>query len=197
MQKLVLGVLALLIPLCARAQEYPIDRGSLLIEGSASYTSSGGSLYEDYDDDRLNVLTINSSVQRFLVPNLAIGTITEVSRVSRGGSSETLLGIGPRVSLFLGTPKGSVQPFISAHALFVSLTAEYEYRGHYGYNTGTERSIATGYVLGVSGGFAVMVARNVALTAAGIYNHEYIGDEFGYGLGNHFGVRFGVAGFIF
>lgn len=105
--------LALLLaaPALLGAQSYAIDRGSLLVGGSAGFTSSGS----DGDDSRLSQLLVNPQIQYFVTRGLAFGGEITVHRTSFDDSSGTYYGGGPSMMYFFGGDERPVYPYLSAN----------------------------------------------------------------------------------
>ncbi|HOX84524.1 MAG TPA: hypothetical protein PKW76_06185 [bacterium] len=82
------------------AQQYPTDRGSKIISGSAAFSSAGGDLYE-VGDDRTITLTVQASPSIFIAPGVAGGASVAYVRNSIGDESFSQIGFGPHLALFL------------------------------------------------------------------------------------------------
>src|SRR5690606_33508685 len=84
--RLALGLaLLLLAPSLVQAQSYAIDKGSLMIGGTAGFSSTGG----EGTDDRLTQILINPSLQYFVTRGLAFGGEVTLQHFSRGDSEAT------------------------------------------------------------------------------------------------------------
>ena len=166
---------ALLVPMAAQAQSYPIDRGSFLLDGNASLTSN------KFGDGRSLTATFSPSVQYFFTPGVAFGGRVGVFYRSFDGSpfrsSSTSLDIllGPALHYYFGQPESRLYPFVGGSTLFN--VSEFD----------------ESFSFTVEGGGAYLIARNVALTGAAFFTAvaEDLGDA------NSFGLRFGVSAFIY
>lgn len=178
-------LLLLSLPLTLSAQSYATDQGSFILGGSASYSSQGGDLYENFDGDRVNTLTLNPYLLYFVSPGLGIGGELVLSRASQGDDDLTTVGVGPTVAYFFGDAAATVRPFVEAHASYVSVS--------FGEND------ANGWGIGGGGGAAFMLSPTVALTLQGVYEVQSLSAD---GLdedvdGNEFRLEAGIAAFLF
>lgn len=182
-----LVVLALFVGLAspALAQEYAIDKGSWVLDGTISFTSSGGELNENAQGDRLNSASLAPSVLYFVAPGLALGGTLDVGYSSQGDFSATTIGIGPEIAYFFGAPESSVYPFVASRVGYFSLS--------------TEGFDASGITFGFGAGVSAMLSPSVALIIQGTYNVrnvsvDQLNETFS---GNQFGLSMGVAAFLF
>jgi len=152
----------------ASAQDYAIDRGSMIIGGTASLTSQSSS----FSDDRRWDLRIQPSTQYFVTPNVAVGGSVLFQAAGIGDDSNVFVGAGPAFSYYFGGPDRSVYPYVRTSALVVGGDQEL-YRGD------------------ASAGVAWMVSRNVALTGEGFLEADLEDTS-----NNIFGLRFGVRVFV-
>lgn len=182
---LVAFTLSLLIPSAAAAQDYAIDRGSMVLGGSVSWSSSGGELYENADGDRVNSLLLNPQVMYFVTPGFALGGDLLVERVSQGEFDATTIAVGPAASYFFGGPESSIYPFVGATVGYAS--------------TSSSGADASGIAFGGAAGAAFMLSRSVALTGAATYrvqnlSVDQVDESF---TGNAFALQIGVEAFLF
>ena len=116
--------------LCASAQTFPTDRGSLILGGGLSFTQSSGRLYENYRGEAQTEFIASPSLGCFTAPGLAIGAEVEFSRFSQGGYTSATWGIGPKVQYFLGghlkprSVQGRNYPLLGAEFLFKRITSQ-------------------------------------------------------------------------
>jgi hypothetical protein len=182
MKKIMIAVLALFIMLPALAfaqKDYAIDKGVILVDGMASYTSAGGDLR---GEERATTVYLDPSIGYFIMPHLAIGVNFGFWKMSQGDYSDSIFEIGPSVAYFLGDASSKVYPFVAGTFLYRSDDDEY-----------TETDIK------FEGGAAFMVAKNVAISGSAFYmmesrTPEDADDSVG---GNTFGVEFGIGIFIY
>ena len=190
-------LLLLVLPEATQAQTYAVDQGSWIVGGNASLTSQGGD-----DADRTTSVLLNPSAQFFVLPGLAVGGTLSLSYTSDDLFSITSLGIGSAVSYYFGRGERTVYPFVSASVSISDVSLKSD--GDAG--SSTIDLTTTGTTFDLSGGVALMVAKNVGLTGEIFYLQQNIretGDEgsetlFGNGLDiDMFGLRLGIAAFVF
>ena len=185
MRKLLLAASMLFTALSATAQAqtgeptYALDRGSLIIGGEASFTSSG----IDGDDDRTTTLMVNPAVQYFVRPRLALGGELNLARYSVGDQSVTLFGVGPRITYFFGGPDTRLHPLLSGSVSWV--------RSSYGDDQSDSQA---GYR--AAAGALYRLTRSVGITGELFYQGEIENSDEDLGL-NTFGLQFGIAAFVF
>ena len=169
----------------ASAQDFAIDQGSLVLDGTISYSSDGGDLYENADGDRVSTALLNPSVLYFVVPGLAIGGELYVESASQGDFSLTTIGVGPEVTYFFGGPESTVFPYVGVNLAYASLSSD--------------AFDASGIGFGFGAGAAFMLSNSVAITAGGSYeitnlSIDQVDDT---QSGNTFRLELGIAAFLF
>ena len=172
--------LFLSMPVFVLGQNYPIDKGSIILGGTASFQSLGG---EDLrGDDRTSLFTLTPQFFYFVAPNFSVGAILNYQSISRGDFSDSAIGIGPTVIYFFGDASSNTYPFLGASYIYTSDEDSY-----------TKNDIR------LMGGSAFMIAKNVSITGDVFYLIEsYKSDNADDSVsGNTFGVEFGVTVFIF
>jgi hypothetical protein len=177
---LFIAVLFLLPAILSAQPEYATDKGSMLVGGSASFTSSGGD--DVWGDDRFNELILDARIVHFIAQNFGIGGRFQFINQSYGNESQTYMMIGPTVIYYFGAPDKNILPFITASFLYGNLSDSYSQT-----------------VFGFGGGFTYMVARNIGFTTEAFYQFENYNPE-GEGdsaSGNTFGIAFGISAFIY
>lgn len=153
-------------------QEYVSDKGAMMISGAASFSSSGGRLYEDNNHKRMTNLSIIPSVDYFLLRNLFIGgTIQYLTNMSTSN-----IGVGPNIGYVAGKPESKVFPFISTGLLYSW--------GSYGYSTSE-------YFIGV--GVIVPVQKHIGITFGATYNSNKMNNT----PGNIFALTVGLNGLLY
>lgn len=95
-------VVLLFAPARVAAQEGPTDRGSVVLGGSISWSSLGGELYEDSDEERYTSILLNPVALFFVAPGLAVGGDLYVENESQGNADATTIVVGPAVAYFFG-----------------------------------------------------------------------------------------------
>jgi hypothetical protein len=179
---LLILALSLFMPIRTFAQKaYAVDKGSMLVGGSAGFTSIGGDAIDE-DGDRVSVFVINPDLLFFVSPHVALGGAVSVVSVSFGGESNTTFGIGPTVGYYFGNENSKTYPFI---------------KGRFIYTNDADDFSETDFQF--EGGAAFMIAKNVALTGSAFYLIQSFKPE---GAdesisGNTFGIQFGIEAFVF
>lgn len=172
------------------AQEYPTDRGSFLIGGAFEFSSRGGDLYEDEDENRESRIVATPTLQYFILPGLAAGINASFARAAQDESAFSQMRLGPVLSFHLGSQNTSVVPFIALSPLYIRLTSEFD----------NESESNTGFAFQAMAGLEAFVARNVAISFGGFYLSESIEVEFFNETdtfsGTTFGLQVGVTAFV-
>lgn len=180
---LLAGLLAAL-PAAVQAQSYATDQGSLLLGGSAGFSSSGGSVDGESDPERSTFLNFSPSVQYFVLPGLAVGGNVVAQRSSTGDASVNTLGVGPAVSYYFGGSERSLYPFVSGSVRYLRNSGDL-----------VDDLSTVGYA--ASTGAVFMFNRTVGLETSFFYNtnsFEVSGVEVD---NNTFGVQLGFRAFTF
>ncbi len=110
-QKITFTVLFLLVGLAtavSQERSAATDNGAMLVSGAASLSSQG---YES--GDRLNIFALSTGMFSFVSPGLGVGGDITFSSMSRGSSSSTSYGIGPKIGYFFDSG-GTTMPFVGA-----------------------------------------------------------------------------------
>jgi hypothetical protein len=158
--KRIVPVLGLLLLMAGNAegQSSPVDKGSLMFSGSASFTSRG----EENDDDRVFTINLNSGAGAFLLPGLMLGGNLQFWSASWRGNTLSTWGIGPKIAYFFGTDKQWFEP-----------SAVYPMVGGAFTLTGASNGEGiSGSVLNLEGGIVAMATRSVGLTLTAFYQFE-------------------------
>lgn len=173
---LILLVLLLLSPIRLFSQKsYAVDRGSIILGGTAGFSSTG-----ENGGDRFTRIALTPSLSYFLVPNLAIGGNATYSRFSTSGFSSTFFGIGPTIAYYFGDMNSKSYPFVSSSFFY-----------------GRQLDFSSRIDLRFSSGVAFLIAKNVAITGEAFFlliNTIDAGPE---DNGNSFGIEIGISTFIF
>jgi len=132
MRKLLLfGLLAMMLAVPATAQETPIDKGSMVIGGTAFYWSRSGERYEDAAGNAETIISIVPSFGYFMSPGFMVGADLIYTGESQGPLSATYMGIGPMVRYYFNATKerteikGATFPYIKAFMLYISEDSDY------------------------------------------------------------------------
>lgn len=185
MPKFVLAASVLFSAVSAIAQAqtagptYALDKGSLIVGGEGSFTSTGF----DGDDNRSVALLVNPAVQYFVRPKLALGGELNLARFSAGDQSVKLFGVGPRITYFFGGPDSRLHPLVSGSVSWV--------RSSYGDDRSDSQA---GYR--AAAGALYRLTRSVGITGEVFSQGEIEDSDEDLGL-NTFGLQFGIAAFVF
>jgi hypothetical protein len=165
--------------LVLHAQTSAIDRGSVLLDGDASFTSNTAGVN---NDDRMTLLTVRPAVQYLILPGFAIGGVVSLAHSSLNGLSSTAFGVGPAVTYFFGKGERNFYPFVSGHLNLdrVIYSGDQDARNVFSYRG--------------AGGVLLMLSRSVGLTGELFYRGQ---NSRGNSNSNSFGLAFGVSAFIF
>lgn len=172
-----LAALLATLPAAAQAQSHATDRGSMLLGGSAGFSSHGYRVEGVEEQERATVLHFMPSVQYFVLPGLALGGDVNVTRYSNRDGSSAQYGVGPAVSYYFGGPEKSVLPFLSGSLLYLRSSANDDSQ--------------TGY--SASAGAVFLFNRSVGLRGSLYYNGWSMEDV----RSNTYGVGIGFTAFAF
>ena len=167
----------------AEAQDYAIDRGSILLGGAANFTSIGDN---GGDSDRVTDLNIFGRSQYFVRPGLAVGGRISLDWFSSAAASRTSYGVGPEVSYYFGGGDRDFYPFVSGFAT----ATRWDGSGL------ALPDACTVFDLGASGGVLLMLGRSVGLTGQ-VYYQTSLYDSDALTATNRFGFSAGITPFIF
>jgi hypothetical protein len=175
--------------------DYAIDSGSFIVGCSVSSRASAETM-----EDRGLLVSVNPILQYFVAPHLALGGAFDVRHVSgsdlENRAATSTVGIGPRVGYYFGDSGWRVYPFLGG-TVFVSRFIIHEQSvPQLGTLDPPDRTIVD---IQPSGGAAFMIAKNVAITGEVFYRlnfTEFEGESDAVDS-NEFGLRFGVAAFVY
>jgi hypothetical protein len=171
-----------------QAQHYATDRGVWSIGGTVRLSH-----FRDRGNDvGTTILDINPRVSYFVVPGLAVGANLQFARFSSEGDVSKVYGIGPSATYYFIQRKTLISPFLSLRTLLTHSRSDFE----------TFPSVTTeAFTWLVSGGAALFLARNAAITGELFYTHLKVTDDFGdvsqSNDAEEFGTQFGVAVYLF
>lgn len=176
------------------SQSYPVDKGSTMIMGSFSFSSSGGELYESGDGDRLTSFELSPMLGYFIVPGFSIGLQFTYSNLSQGDASLSSWGVGPEIAYFIGGNeakekiKGVTYPF---------LTASYYIMGDT-YSSGSSDRSQSGSKFRLGVGIDHLITESVGLFGLLAYDMDTEKPEDGESeSGNQIGVYAGFNIFLY
>lgn len=188
MRILTICMLIMVLSLPVSAAYYAIDKGSIQLGGTIGFESWGGDLYEDADEESQSHLDFEPFVGYFLIPNLSLGTHVTFSSFTHGDYKNSIFGIGPVATYYLGGEYSKFFPFISAR---------FDYRKSSTEIDGNESPDVTTTVIGFAGGITTMVSKNVGIRAMLFYEMDSQEVEDSDSVdGNKIGLRIGIESFI-
>lgn len=106
------------------AEEFAVQSGNVLISGGLSYSKQSGELFENRDEEGISTFTLTPGIHGFVSDNVALGGTFSYSKTSQGNDSYSILGIGPQLTIFAGTKKSTVFPFVGGGYKFTSFGYE-------------------------------------------------------------------------
>jgi hypothetical protein len=183
MKKTLIAIFCLTFFTFSFSQEFAVDKGAVIIAGTASFTSEGGDLYE-YNGERLTTFSIAPTFVYFLATNIGLGGSVAYTSTSRGDNSYHTLGIGPTIGYFIGNASSTTFPYIAAGIQY--------------YTAGNGSSISgTDIVLG--GGVICPVKEHIGITINVGYHMMSLKPEGANEStsGNIIAVGIGITGLLF
>jgi hypothetical protein len=161
---------------------YATGRGSMIIGGSANFTSS-----QSGDNGRLTTFGLQPSVQYFVSRGLALGGSVSFDRSWAGDQSLTSYGLGPVVSCYFPDPNNRLYPFLSLRAGYLRSAFR---------NPGEERD-GSGTSARAAGGVLYMLSASVGINSELFYQSVSQSEEGQTLDSNAFGLAVGITAFIF
>lgn len=178
-----------------RAVPPAIDRGSIVIDGSASIshsntTADGAGTDSESSSTQLSLLP---SLLYFVAPRIAVGGSVELSRYSTEGVSSSTVGIGPAARLYLAGESAKVLPYFGASVRVTRVSLDFD--------SGASPPSSTRLGLEGVAGITWLFSRQVGiLTEAFVQRQSYENSSVSNATvdvtSTNFGVRVGVAAFI-
>jgi len=112
MKLLLLSVLFVMFTSGAIIAQSATSKGSITIDGSLTISSQS---YEDASD-ALTIFSLNPQAGYFFADNASFGLSLSYNHISLGGTSNTLIGIGPSFRYYFD--EGKFKPFLSVGYLY-------------------------------------------------------------------------------
>jgi len=100
------------------AQSYVADKGAMIFSGSASFSTSGGSLYQGTSKSRVTSESIFPSFNFFVYPNIFIGGTLDYTGSKDDATTLHTFAIGPTAGYMVGKPASIIFPYASVGVLF-------------------------------------------------------------------------------
>lgn len=168
---------------------WALDRGSVLIGGSASYYEAGGEAQSFSTKKSWDVLPY---AYYCISPNVALGGAFLLSSETRSGyESNTFAGVGPGLMAYFADSTSTVYPFVGLNLYYAFLSRE-----NLGSSSGTLRSLH-GYAFELTLGGTYMMNRYVGITGMLYYQGQQLSEDGDWKGGKRYGYRIGLTGFIF
>lgn len=158
----------LLLSGAVMAAETPIDKGSMIVDGSVYFMSQGGDYYKDTADNSVAVIGIMPSVGYFVAPSIMVGGQIVYVSASQGDDKETTFGVGPVVGYYFNLDatrtevKGAIYPYVQAFFVYGQYKCEW--------TGGDETTDIT--MFGGEGGGVFMLSNAVGLNASVQFQSE-------------------------
>ena len=188
MRSFLFAILVFTIPASAQTVAGPTDRGSLIIDGSASVSRS-----ETEGQSSTNI-SVQPGLLRFISSGLAIGGRLGLGYSDHETGSSSSWRVGPSARLYFGSSPKTLK-YIGASVLFGSASAS---------SDGPASSESDASIWGVEGvaGLTYMVSRQVGISgevfAARQENtFELVASPKVTTTSTDYGIRFGLAVFVF
>lgn len=164
-------------------QEYAADRGAFIVGGAASFSSSGGELYQQMGK-RTTSATIIPSVDYFVLRNFFVGATVQYSGVKEGDSRVHSIGAGPEIGYVFAKPESKILPIVSAGYLFTK--NNYKVTDlYFPDSSSSEFNFAAGVI--------VPVQKHIGVTLGAVYRLQKLEHE----SGNIFALTVGINGLLF
>ena len=166
------------------SQDNPMGRGSLMLSGTASFSSAGGNLYKDADDNRLNFIALSPSANYFILNNLFLGAGLGYLSLSQGDKTLSALGAGPNLGYAFGGSQSKTRLYLFASFRYDGFKMDDRSR------SGTESAAGLGLI--------VFGSERLGLTVEGSY--RILANKLEDADKNEYcdviGVGIGLAGFL-
>ena len=128
MKRMLIIMVMLLLAGTIVAQEGPTDKGVWTLGGSVSFTSQSGDMWENGAGDAMTTLLFMPTAGYFVAPNIIIGGVANVSKLSQGDNELNHSTFGPMFGYYFSGQneqvKGSFYPSIKLMVLFHSMGDE-------------------------------------------------------------------------
>jgi outer membrane protein W len=186
-QFIFLGVILALGTSVAVAQEFATDKKTILLTGSAAFSSSGGDIYS-VNDKRISELNLSATFDYFIARNILIGMPVTLHRQYIGDYNiESTLGVGPELGYVYGTAKSRVLPYAKVGYQYSVMSSENWLTSYYYGLIGN--GIQTDLIFSL--GMILLLQKHVGLNPQISYHFQrYDTDSYYYG---YYGYSLGSA----
>ena len=146
--KAILAILCVIwLVVGASAQDFAVDKKACIFDGSISFSSSGGDLYEDADGNTQTDFSEAGTFNYFVAKNIFVGAGLGIQSFGWGDYSSSAVVIGPQVGYAFGKKESKVFPYGAVGFRYLSSSADD------GVNkltiTGTDISLEVGVIIPV------------------------------------------------
>jgi len=184
----------LLLAGAVMAAETPIDKGSMIVDGSVYFMSQGGDYYKDTADNSITVIGIMPSLGYFVAPSIMIGGEIQFQNQSQGDYKWTIFAVGPTVGYYFNMDptraevKGAIYPYVKGFFLY----------GQNKFDDGTSDYTIDVMTFGGRGGAIFMLSNAIGVDANVLFKSEsYKPDGADDSItGTSFGVGAGITAFL-
>lgn len=152
----------LLLAGAVMAADNPVDKGSMILGGTAYFTGQSGDWYENADGDGVTTIGFVPSVGYFIAPSIMIGGEIQFINWSQGDYKTTTFGIGPAVGYYFNLDatrteaKGAIYPYIKGFFIY----------GQRKDDDGTNEATTDLMAFGAQGGGVFMLSNAVGVNAS-------------------------------
>lgn len=190
-------LIALATPLQAqRTVPAAIDRGSMIVDGSASISRSRSTAESDGTDTKATSTQVSllPSLLYFVAPRFAVGGSLELSRFKNDAVTSTAVGAGPSARLYFAGQSATALPYVGTSLRVSRVSVDID---------GSSSPPATTQ-LGLEGvaGITFLVSRQVGIVTEAFVRRQSYSNSVSGNLPatdvttTDFGLRVGVAAFI-
>ena len=102
------------------AQSPATSKGASIVSGMFSFTSQGGDLYSNFNDDPVNTIMFVPSYYHLVADKLGVGGDLSFTRTSQGDFSFNTFGFGPKVAYFFDSGSNTI-PFAGGGVNYISI----------------------------------------------------------------------------
>jgi len=170
------------------AQGGATARGSIIVAGSGSVT---GNKHSSSDNRRFTV-DLNPRIGFFIIDGLALNGNLQYEHQAVESIKSSGWGVGPGLTYYFCKPESRLHPFLTGRSLFRWLHTTWESYPAEGWHTDVT------WLAG--GGVIVMLVKHVGLSTEAFYQwteHNFEPDRDPPTSSETYGIRFGVAAFLF
>jgi len=152
----------LLLAGAVMAADNPVDKGSMILGGTAYFMGQSGEAYENIDGDTPSAIGITPSIGYFVAPSIMIGGEILFWNQSLGDRKWTDFAVGPIVGYYFNLDatrteaKGAIYPYIKGFFIY----------GQQKYDDGTDDYTTDLMAFGAQGGGVFMLSNAVGVDAS-------------------------------